>query len=916
MALGDGIRRNIALLSEAERVKYINAILKMDTTKSFADGVTYWDKQEEIHKNGHAHGLDVHGGIEFVPWHRALCNHFEDLLREVDPELSLHYWDWTTDPRVAPAGGAALFTNIFMDNANGDVTHLLNNFESSEPGHAKVWRAVANVSANPDGTPAVLSDANMLNGVNDFNTLASNAHLGNGGSHGIAHTYIGGSIFDAHFSFHDPFVFFLHSNLDRLWAKWQTDPAHPERLTVAGAYSGVNATDSSSLTNDNVDPWAGGTALEPWASDPTKKLVVKYTDLSIIIPRCYDTNQSNFYVAESENPLNAATNRYRVNFNSIPEEETSWRAAVLKVYSCDDATFRIQAGSEPAAPFSIVFPPHGQAVAVHDSQATHGYSEVKIWFSFTAGALGTAPQLIGPVNTVIECVETGQVFNFELIADTIHRQTVAVQLVLDQSGSMSDPAGSSGLTRLQVLKDSATLFANLIQKNNGLGLIRFDDNAYPPNDPTYGGMSITKVNSDVFTDSTRSAARTQITLQGAHGNTSIGDGIVMGNAQLQGLPLGSFDKKAMIVFTDGLQNQPQSIEDVTSSITEQTFAIGLGSETQVNTLELNNIANGSGGYLFLSGLLSSSIDDTYRMQKFFMQILANVTNTQIVKDPVGFINMGNKIKIPFQLCTADINCRVITLFEFPFINVSIQAPDGQIITPANAAAHHAEFDNNNHDTITSSFRLPMVNGSKKNHSGTWYVILEVDGATYKKVISKQEKRNKQILTKGSKYCVSVHSYSNIKMQARLNQSGMEPGAVMTLRTTLSEYDVPLQRAGVVVQVNNPDKTSTSFTLKEEEAGIYSGAMIASMSGIYHFHVIANGVDYKAVPFTREAIVNGSVFLGGNRPATPVSSNNDLCKLITCLVHDKGIQDLLKKEKINPKIFIECLCNDKSKSQPR
>ncbi|MEO6669462.1 MAG: tyrosinase family protein [Ferruginibacter sp.] len=910
MAIGDGIRRNIALISETERVKYINAILKMDTTKLFADGVTYWDKQEEIHKNGHLHGLGVHGGIEFVPWHRALCNRFEDLLREVDPELSLHYWDWTTDPRVALPGGVALFTDIFMDNANGDVSHLLDDFESSEPGHAKVWRDVANTNANPDGTPDVLSDTDMLNGVTDFNTLANTGHLGNSGSHGRAHMYIGGSIFDAHYSFHDPFVFFLHSNLDRLWAKWQTDPDHPERLTVAGAYSGVSSTDSSSLTNDNVDPWAGGTGLEPWASDPTKRSVIKYTDLSIIIPRCYDTNQSNFYVAESENPINAATGRYRVNFNSIPEEETSWRAAVLKVYSCEDATFRVQAGTEPGAPFSIVFPPLGQAIAEHDSQATHGYSEVRIWFSFAAGAVGTAPQLIGPVNTVIECVETGQTFNFELIADTIHRQTVAVQLVLDQSGSMSDPAGTSGLIRLQVLKDSATLFANLIQKNNGIGLIRFDDNAYPPNDPTFPGMIISKVSSDAFTDATRNTARNQIMLQGAHGNTSIGDGIAMGKMQLDTIPAGTYDQKAMIVFTDGLQNQPQSIEDVASSITSQTFAIGLGSETQVNTLELNNIANGSGGYLFVSGLLSASIDDTYRLQKFFMQILASVTNTQIIKDPVGFINIGNKIKIPFQLCVADINCRVITLFEFPFINVSIEAPDGQITTPANAAAHHAQFDNNDLDTITCSFGLPIVNGSKKNHNGTWYVILEVDGPTYKKVVSKQERKNRQIITKGSKYCVSVHSYSNIKMKAHLNQSSLEPGAHMTLRTTLTEYDVPLQRAAVDVHVTNPDKTITNFTLKEIESGIYSGTMIAAMSGTYHFHLIASGVDYKAVSFTREAILNGSVFLGGNRPATPVSEDKDLCKLISCLVRDKGIQALLEKKKINPKVFTECLCGEK------
>jgi hypothetical protein len=859
----------------------------MDTTKLFPDGTSYWDKQEDIHKNGHASGLAVHGGIEFIPWHRALCNHFEDLLREVDPELSLHYWDWTTDPRVAPPGGAALFTDEFMDNASGEVSHLLHNFESTEGGsHPKIWRDVGAVAAKADGRPDLLSDADMLNGASNFATIADRLTQAHDFT---AHSYIGGTISDAHYSFHDPFVFLLHSNLDRLWAKWQTDPAHPERLTAAGAYSGVSPTDASSLANDNVDPWAGGTGLDPWASDPTKREVLTYTHPSIVVPRCFDTNQSTFFAAESDNPLNAATNRYRINFESVPEEETTWRAAVIRTYSCMDATFRVKAGTEPAAPFAILFPPLGAAVAHHDPRGIHPYVDVRIWFSFTAGAPGTAPQTFGPVNTVIECVEDPTIsFNFELIADTIERPTVAVQLVLDQSGSMSDPAGTSGLTRLFVLKDAATLFANLIPKNNGIGLIRFDDDAYPPDHTTYGGMFITKVHSDAFTDTTRGTARTQIAAHGAHGNTSVGDGIEMGRLQLDDAPAADYKHKAMIVFTDGLQNRSKSIEEVASSINSQTFAIGLGTETQVNTLELNNITQSSGGYLLLAGLTSASTDDTYRVQKYFMQILANVTNTQIIKDPNGYLNLGTKLKIPFVVCEADITTKVILLNELPVINLAVEMPDGQVITAANAATFNAAYQTNNDDTVTLDVGLPVVQGSTRNHAGTWYALLDIDAMRYERYLKAQEDKLRSLQTKGVKYNVSVHSFSNLKMQARLDQTSLEPGATMTVSARLTEYAVPIeQRAGVIAEVERPDHSRTTLAVSEAEPGVYRATMPATMAGTYHFRVIATGVSYKGVPFTREQLLTGAVFAGGNTPVTvggtePSTTASECCKTMTRL----------------------------------
>jgi Common central domain of tyrosinase len=219
MTLGDGIRRNVAKISPEERKRLSEAFIKLDTTKFYPDGVSYWDKQEDIHKNAHAGGSDVHGGPAFIPWHREICNRLEALLREVDPELSLHYWDWTTDPRGNGADLANLFTADFMGGTGDPAGPPFQDFESTEPSHSKIWRDVSS------GSPGVESDSTLL-GYEDFQAFRMAVE----NSHDTAHGYIGGSIGNQHFSFHDPFVFLLHSNVDRLWAMWQTATGKSWRL--------------------------------------------------------------------------------------------------------------------------------------------------------------------------------------------------------------------------------------------------------------------------------------------------------------------------------------------------------------------------------------------------------------------------------------------------------------------------------------------------------------------------------------------------------------------------------------------------------------------------------------------------------------------------------------------------------------
>jgi hypothetical protein len=338
MTLGDGIRRNVATVSQEERDRLIKCFLKLDDASDprmvYPDGMTRWDKEEMIHKNAHQVGQDVHDGPAFIPWHRELTNRLERLLRLVDPDISLHYWDWTTDPRGGN-GATNLFTAQFMGNDNGDAGPPFDKFESTEgretgDGHNWIWRCVNGDFVNDrhclnggrpggpvvsnrkfelsEGKPIpdhVIDDKTILTSAN---TLPRNQqfHVFDffwlHPTHDYIHEYIGGTIGLEHYSFHDPYVFLIHSNVDRLWSMWQTDPQNAWRLDANLVYGDDG--DTSSI-NDIIEPWAGGhpgaPGLRPWSNaadgqktglQDDKKDVKSFKDPSIVTPPKYDTNLS------------------------------------------------------------------------------------------------------------------------------------------------------------------------------------------------------------------------------------------------------------------------------------------------------------------------------------------------------------------------------------------------------------------------------------------------------------------------------------------------------------------------------------------------------------------------------------------------------------------------------------------------
>lgn len=367
MALGDGVRRNLRTITPYERERFMTALLTLQETAS--------EGRDAALAGIHAE-MAAHRGLTFLPWHRELCNSFEARLRQIDPELSLHYWDWNDPPHD-------LFTDSFLRAAGTDETTPI----------------------LPDPAAMTPDDVEILEAAS-FRTLRM---LLEHKHHCARFAYFGGTVVNHHVSLHDPFAMVLCANVDRLYATWQARSGQAWRLDPAQVYG----SDRRDLSEGLLEPLFS--AIAPWPDESCPPPAVKtYEHPSVVAPPCYDTLPLRVSVDDATNPGGVIT------FSDVLPDRTFARAASFRIYGRGNVTFTISAG--PTGPYRVITP--GGAVTVkHSAQL---YQEARIWFGFTGGqSNGAAPK--GTV--IIRCEETGQDFVF-----TLEGHTAGADLFDDDTG--------------------------------------------------------------------------------------------------------------------------------------------------------------------------------------------------------------------------------------------------------------------------------------------------------------------------------------------------------------------------------------------------------------------------------------------------------------------------------------------------
>jgi len=861
------------------------------------DDYAYIHKQSMAgHPNTDPGPHPAHKGPMFFPWHREFLRQFELDLQAVsgDSNLTLPYWNWTKDQSIADPGFPFIDAFLGPDGSDGDNDKVMSgefaqingwNLNIIVPGAADADGALRRQFGESFGSslPSALSvrdclgittyDSSPWNWSSSSSTSFRNTTegwVGPGRIHNAVHVWIGGSMGPST-SPNDPVFFLHHNNIDRMWAIWmQKHPGINHYLpldsepTPPGVHHFVRLNESMT----ELEGYFGGT-IKPSGLLNHKSIVWYDSDL----PELTNETGSDLF------------------FGGVPEDLTTFKAIRFRIKTGRQVRFRIT--NAPTGNF-------GLADGISDFQAypddaqefVNGY--VFVQFHAVGGSGQTSAvdieAYIVDEEGYYAPVENGEyslgTYHVTLHANVIPRQNNAVALVLDRSGSMSAPAGGSS-TRSSLLKDAIRVFHALLPATDEICIVSFDD-------VTQILQGISQQNA-VNIESIISAGGLE-----PRGLTAIGKGILDAKAPLDA---STHTNRSMLILTDGNENVHPLVNELPAgTISSRTYAIGFGLQGQVSDEVLNQITQNTSGDLIITGNMTTS-DQKFHLTKYFVQVLAGITNSNIILDPQGELFWGTKHSIPFKVSDSDVSVDLIALCDIAlFLDFWLETPSGKIIDPTSASTEpNVKFISENR-VLCYRLMLPAIpSEGSLSHAGEWKAHFRIiDKKRIEELIRKENfswaefERIKVSLP----YAFIAQTYSNLQFQASVIQKSFEPGSRIRLAATLHEYDVPfVGTSSIWVEIEQPNKTYTSITLDKTINGQFSGDYDAFLPGIYTFRFRAEGYTSKHYPFTREKTLSTSIFNthGKDYSDDPIigwleENERRWCEFLMCMLSSKVLNE--------------------------
>ena len=214
VACSQAIRKNHLEMTTNERIDLVNAFYQLrlgpdlinDISQFHADFFNF-DQTET------PDALDIHFNLPgepereiFLAWHRRQIFEVEQAMQDINPNISMPYWDSSVDQ----SENSTLWDLNFM--GQFDIDWSLNRF-------------FGNLTSLPEA-----QDIDDLMLETDFFTFSNQFERGR--PHTGAHQWVGG-VMPTIFSASDPVFYLHHTNVDRIWKEWEDIHQSSSYLTTS-----------------------------------------------------------------------------------------------------------------------------------------------------------------------------------------------------------------------------------------------------------------------------------------------------------------------------------------------------------------------------------------------------------------------------------------------------------------------------------------------------------------------------------------------------------------------------------------------------------------------------------------------------------------------------------------------------------
>ncbi|MCI0413344.1 VWA domain-containing protein [bacterium] len=306
-------------------------------------------------------------------------------------------------------------------------------------------------------------------------------------------------------------------------------------------------------------------------------------------------------------------------------------------------------------------------------------------------------------------------------------KAVDVVLVIDRSGSMSDP-DSSGSTKFQAALSAVDNFADLLENSrpdgqqNRIGLVSYSDSAAINMPLTVADANLRAPGGPLQN------ALASLSASGPGGCTGIGAGLQKALEMLcppgncQGFS-STGDRKAILLLTDGMENRPPCLSPSGSTpnpfcgtqcfgapfdfnVMEftQVVAVGFGNSSSLNGDLLTLIAERQGGIY-----MQNPNGPTNDLKNFFTKAFGKLTDEFLLVDPEGVMSTTEAASDPVEYNSCfDSKLTFASGWQKPIaagqLRLMVNAPNGDLV-PRNAQrVENSSSSSWEFDRITLPFR--------------------------------------------------------------------------------------------------------------------------------------------------------------------------------------------------------------------